>query len=156
MSRSQNINAIKRTLFLVTAGLLFVGCTSQTGNNPSEGGNGDSESNQPEQVLTVCVGGEPESLFIYSDEFSDASAAVLQAIHDGPSDSVNYSQEAVIFEKTPSLADGDAAFQREMSYRLNWVFPICQPAVKVRIANRYIRAGRATLSKWSRWSCNSP
>jgi len=61
----------------------------------------------PPRVLTVCMGQEPASLFLYGDTTS-AAQGVRQAIYDGPFDVYNYEIQPVILEKLPSLADGDA------------------------------------------------
>jgi peptide/nickel transport system substrate-binding protein len=61
----------------------------------------------PPRVLTVCLGQEPTSLFLYGDTTS-AAQSVRQAIYDGPFDVYNYEIQPVILEKLPSLADGDA------------------------------------------------
>jgi peptide/nickel transport system substrate-binding protein len=58
-------------------------------------------------VLSVCLGPEPSSLFLYGDTTS-AAQSIRQAIYDGPFDVYNYEIEPVILEKKPSLADGDA------------------------------------------------
>ena len=64
----------------------------------------------PPRVLTVCLGQEPSSLFLYGDTTS-AAQSVRQAIYDGPFDIYNYEPQPVILEKLPSLADGDAFLQ---------------------------------------------
>jgi len=66
-----------------------------------------TETPLPPRVLTVCVGQEPASLFLYGDTTSTAQS-IRQAIYDGPFDIFNYEIEPVILEKIPSLADGDA------------------------------------------------
>jgi peptide/nickel transport system substrate-binding protein len=53
---------------------------------------------------------EPETLFIYGGD-SLAQRHVLQAVYDGPIDSVGYQLQPVILEKLPSLADGDAVIE---------------------------------------------
>lgn len=60
------------------------------------------------KVLTVCLGQEPASLYIYSANRSQAMWSVLEGIYDGPVDYVNYQYQSSILEKVPSLADGDA------------------------------------------------
>jgi len=64
----------------------------------------------PERLLTVCLGKEPDSLFLYGDS-SLAARAVRQAIYDGPVDWIDYTPVPVILEKIPRLADGDVAFE---------------------------------------------
>jgi peptide/nickel transport system substrate-binding protein len=56
------------------------------------------------------MGAEPESLYYY-DATSYAAGLVLQALYDGPLDTVGYSYRPVILEKLPSLADGDVVIE---------------------------------------------
>ncbi len=61
----------------------------------------------PPRTLVVCTGQEPLTLYPYGS--SDRSMwSVLEAIYDGPFDTRQFSTQAVILEKMPSLADGDA------------------------------------------------
>jgi peptide/nickel transport system substrate-binding protein len=53
---------------------------------------------------------EPESLFLYGDA-SAAARAVRQAIYDGPVDWLGYQAQPVIFERLPSLENGDVFYQ---------------------------------------------
>jgi peptide/nickel transport system substrate-binding protein len=66
---------------------------------------------QPEKrVLTICLGEEPSSLYIYkANSFSMWS--VLEAIYDGPVDIVNYQSVPVILEQIPNFGDQSASFQ---------------------------------------------
>lgn len=59
------------------------------------------------RTLTICLGAEPDTLFLYQSSMLVARS-VLEAIYDGPIDSLGYSHQPVILEKLPSLADGDA------------------------------------------------
>ena len=60
----------------------------------------------PPKVLTVCLGFEPQSLYLYAR--SDRSMwSVLEAVYDGPFDTTAYQAKPVILKKLPSLADGD-------------------------------------------------
>jgi peptide/nickel transport system substrate-binding protein len=65
---------------------------------------------QAKRVLTVCMGQEPSSLFLYSDS-SQAARNIRQAIYDGPFDIVQYKLTPVILESIPSLAAGDLKFE---------------------------------------------
>ncbi len=62
------------------------------------------------RLLTICMGQEPASLFLYGDS-SQAARAIRQSIYDGPLDIRNYQPEAVILEKIPSLSNGDVIFE---------------------------------------------
>jgi peptide/nickel transport system substrate-binding protein len=65
-------------------------------------------SPHPPRLLTICMGREPGSLFLYGDP-SVAARSVREAIYDGPYDIRGFEVSPVILEKTPSLAGGDAA-----------------------------------------------
>lgn len=65
---------------------------------------------EPPRLLTVCLAQEPRSLFFY-DAVSNAERSVLAAIYDGPFELDGFTAGAVIVEKMPSLADGDALLQ---------------------------------------------
>ena len=65
---------------------------------------------QAKRVLTVCMGQEPSSLFLYSDS-SQSARNIRQAIYDGPFDIVQYVLRPVILETIPTLATGDVKFE---------------------------------------------
>jgi len=67
-------------------------------------------STTPPRSLTICMAEEPETLFIYGGD-SLSQRHVLQAIYDGPIDRIGYQFQPVIFDKLPSLADGDAVLE---------------------------------------------
>jgi peptide/nickel transport system substrate-binding protein len=69
----------------------------------------------PPRFLTICLGQEPESLFLYGDQ-SLAARSVREAIYDGPYDLLNFEMQPVILEKHPALADGDAALEAVTVY----------------------------------------
>ncbi len=59
------------------------------------------------RVLTICLGAEPDSLYLYEND-THAAQVIRETIYDGPIDTVGYSYQPVILQKLPSLADGDA------------------------------------------------
>ena len=61
----------------------------------------------PPKEFTICQAEEPNTLFIYGGP-SRVAYNVLEAIYDGPIDNRSFGYQGVIFEKLPSLADGDA------------------------------------------------
>ena len=63
----------------------------------------------PPKELNICLGYEPESLYPYAAA-SQAARNVMQAIYDGPIDTVNGQPVAVILEKLPNFNDGSARF----------------------------------------------
>ena len=64
---------------------------------------------QTEQTLTICMAGEPRSLFLYGDN-SLAARNIHQAIYDGPVEYHGYDAEAPILEKVPDLQNGAVSF----------------------------------------------
>jgi peptide/nickel transport system substrate-binding protein len=64
----------------------------------------------PPRRLTICLGAEPETLFIYGG-ISLAQSQILEAIYDGPIDTIGYQYHPVILEKLPDIADGDAVIE---------------------------------------------
>ncbi len=72
---------------------------------------------EPEEVepktLVVCMGQEPDTLYIYGGAMT-AAAHVQHAIYDGPIDSNTFGYQPVIFDKLPSLSDGDAIISTVM------------------------------------------
>jgi peptide/nickel transport system substrate-binding protein len=59
------------------------------------------------RTLTVCLGQEPNTLYPYAGP-NAAARSVLEAIQDGPVDSVGYDYQPVILSQLPSLENGDA------------------------------------------------
>lgn len=64
-----------------------------------------------ERTLVICIGQEPDTLYGYGGSMLAASQ-VLEALRDGPIDNRSFDYQAVILEKMPSLADGDAVIQQ--------------------------------------------
>jgi peptide/nickel transport system substrate-binding protein len=59
----------------------------------------------PERVLSICLEGEPTSLFLYGDQ-STSAKIIRQAIYDGPVDEVDFEFYSPLLEEIPSLANG--------------------------------------------------
>jgi len=64
------------------------------------------------KVLSVCLVGEPDTLYLYGGSQLAATRHVMEALYDGPIDHRGYTHQPVILEKLPSLADGDALIRR--------------------------------------------
>jgi len=60
------------------------------------------------KTLTVCLVGEPDTLYLYGGSRLASTWHVMEALYDGPIDHLNYAYQPVILEKLPSIADGDA------------------------------------------------
>jgi peptide/nickel transport system substrate-binding protein len=65
---------------------------------------------QAEPLLTICMGQEPASLFLYADS-SAAARNIRQAIYDGPFDVVNFDYSPVILETKPTQSAGDVLLE---------------------------------------------
>jgi len=64
------------------------------------------------KVLTVCLVGEPDTLYLYGGSRLTATRHVMEALYDGPIDHQDYAYQPVILQKIPSIADGDAVVRR--------------------------------------------
>ncbi len=64
----------------------------------------------PPKTLTICQAQEPETLFLYG-ELTRGARNILEAIYDGPIDTLSYQFQPVILEKIPRLSDGDVALR---------------------------------------------
>ena len=102
---------IRWILFLMLA-LALASCQS-AGDGlelfPTSGGpevTSDPEpSPAPPRILTICLGDEPDSLFLYGD-LSRSAAIIRQAIYDGPIDVIDQQASSVLLSEIPSLENG--------------------------------------------------
>ena len=60
------------------------------------------------KTLTVCLVGEPDTLYLYGNSRLAATQHVMEALYDGPIDHLNYTYQPVILQRLPSISDGDA------------------------------------------------
>ena len=101
----------------IIATIITAGCSANQAVNPTAVPPSTQPSATPipptstpiPKSLTVCLGQEPSSLFIYDGSYTQSKWSILEAIYDGPVDLINYEYKAVILEKIPDLADGDAS-----------------------------------------------
>jgi peptide/nickel transport system substrate-binding protein len=63
------------------------------------------------RTLVICQGQEPDTLYQYGGSMV-AQTHVIEGLRDGPIDNNSFGYQAVILEKLPSLADGDAVIQQ--------------------------------------------
>jgi len=64
----------------------------------------------PQKTLVVCLGEEPESLYIYGNS-SRAMWSVLESVYDGPIDTVNFEPSPVILKTLPTLGQNGVTLQ---------------------------------------------
>lgn len=112
---------VLRTRFLLLSVvflLVFTSCNigSQVGGwSPEAAGTPGALTEPPVSIatpglpnlLTICMGQEPGSLFLYGD-ISRAARNIRQAIYDGPYDLINFDLVPVILLEKPSLENGAA------------------------------------------------
>ncbi len=65
---------------------------------------------EPPKSLVICIGEEPQTLYAYGGN-SKGMWSILEAIYDGPIDTVNFMPEPVILEKIPDKVSGDALIE---------------------------------------------
>ena len=68
----------------LTISIIFSACSAQKSASPEPLESQVLEPNT-KKTLTICLGEEPDSLFLYSAD-SHAANLILQAIYDGPID----------------------------------------------------------------------
>lgn len=77
---------------------------------PLQAAETDAPSPAPQRLLTICMGQEPSSLFLYGDS-SLAARSIRQAIYDGPLDIRGFEAVPVILEPIPTQTAGDLSFE---------------------------------------------
>lgn len=61
----------------------------------------------PPKVITICMGNEPESLYLYGDE-SPAAVGIRHALYESPFTSLGFAYQPLALVQMPSLANDDA------------------------------------------------
>jgi peptide/nickel transport system substrate-binding protein len=64
----------------------------------------------PTGPLTICLGTEPDSLYLYGPS-SPAAGLIRELVYDGPIDTRGYDVQPVILEELPTLDNGGAVLQ---------------------------------------------
>ena len=98
-------NIVKISIILICLLISTSGC--QLNPTPAALSNTEIPTDSAERTLTICLGYEPESLYLYAAK-SQAEWSVLEAIYDGPIDIRNYQAHAVILDSVPTLNNGKA------------------------------------------------
>jgi peptide/nickel transport system substrate-binding protein len=110
----------KLSLFVLIV-LLLSSCSLRTAPTETQNQTGEPQNSPsaaptltispiPPRVLTICLGSEPQSLFLYGDS-STAARNVWEAIYDGPVDVSNFEKSGVILEQLPSVANGGVFYE---------------------------------------------
>jgi peptide/nickel transport system substrate-binding protein len=94
--------------------LFLAGCGGSspiaTATTAAATGAAPSETATPARSLTICMGEEPKSLYLYGGG-GLATRTVLEAVYDGPIDSLNYGYVPVILEKLPTIENQGAVLR---------------------------------------------
>jgi peptide/nickel transport system substrate-binding protein len=93
----------------------------------------------PPRSLTICMGEEPKSLYLYGGGGLE-TRTILETVYDGPIDALNYSYAPVILQSLPALDNGGATLkpvavnQGEKIFADNGAAALLVPGVKYRPA----------------------
>lgn len=99
----------KFPLILIAALLFFSGCQALNPVPATPSPIPPTPTPLPPKEISICLGYEPESLFIYNAA-SKAAKGVMAAIYDGPVELIDGKPVAVLLEGIPNLSDGSARF----------------------------------------------
>lgn len=99
----------KFVFILFISAFFFASCQVLSPAPPAETPVPATATAMPPTQLTVCLGYEPESLYIYN-AVSLAAQDVMRAIYDGPFERSGNQVIPVILEKMPGFEDGSARF----------------------------------------------
>jgi peptide/nickel transport system substrate-binding protein len=99
-----------------------------------------SETVQPPRSLTVCMGEEPKSLYLYGGG-GLAARTVLESVYDGPIDSLNYSYVPVILESLPTLDNQGAVLKTVTVKENDKIFDDYGVDVPLKAGTKYRPAG---------------
>lgn len=85
----------------------------------------------PTGPLTVCLGAEPDSLYLYGPA-SDAATLIREVVYDGPIDTRGYGVQPVILEELPTLENGGARLETVFVPEGQYVFDTDGNVVRLR------------------------
>lgn len=94
-------------ILLISMGLSACGNSAVTTEAPTVV---PTATSVPLKTLTVCVGNEPSSLYMYGNS-SQAMWSILEGVYDGPIDTINYQPSPVILTEIPSQENGGITIQ---------------------------------------------
>lgn len=110
------MKTIRTLILILLAALLLAACQSTT--TPTVAPTAFEPSPTPipptptptPRELTICIGQEPQTLYRYGSP-ARSMWTVLEAVYDGPIDTVGYRPQPVILSELPTLANGGARYQ---------------------------------------------
>ena len=95
---------------------------------------------QASRVLNICLGQEPNTLYI-NDHPNSAARSVLSAIYDGPVDSLDYTHQPVILQNIPSQAEGGVHLVPVSVKKGDWVINVIGEKIELIEGSRVYPAG---------------
>ncbi|HEY5574971.1 MAG TPA: ABC transporter substrate-binding protein, partial [Anaerolineales bacterium] len=106
-----------------------------------------------ERTLVICLGQEPDTLYKYGGSML-AAAQVEEAIWDGGSepgavDSRSFAYQPILFEKLPSLADGDAVINTVTVAEGDTVVDADQNPVSLEAGLMVVSAGETEAAEYT-------
>lgn len=85
----------------------------------------------PTGPLTVCIGQEPASLYLYGPA-SGAASLIREVVYDGPIDTRGYDVQPVILEELPTLENGGAKLETVFVHEGEYVLDVDGNVVRLR------------------------
>ncbi|GAP09108.1 ABC-type dipeptide transport system, periplasmic component [Bellilinea caldifistulae] len=110
----------------------------------------------PPRELTICIGQEPQSLYLYGGSSSRAMWNILEAIYDGPFDYRAYQPQPVILESLPSPENGGAVYETVSVERGQDVLDAAGEPAVLDTGVRVLPAGCHSADCAVRWDGVSP
>lgn len=110
---------------------------------------------EPPSSLMICVGEEPLTLYPYGSN-SRGMWSILEAVYDGPIDTVNFLSEPVILEKIPDYESGDALLESVTVQPGAKIVDASGSVVVLLQGVRYLPAGCYDQSCAVEWDGESP
>jgi peptide/nickel transport system substrate-binding protein len=125
--------------------------TAESGATPPDSLPSPTPLPPPPKTLVVCLGREPESLYLYSPlrlygEANREADAILQALYDGPYDLVGFEVRPVILDEAPSLENGLARVEpRDIAGGETYLNPETLLPETLRSGKLYLPSGCSAL-----------
>lgn len=110
----------------------------------------------PPRELTICIGQEPLSLYLYGGGASRSMWNILEAVYDGPIDYRGFQPQPVILESLPAVENGSAVYETVAVERGQEVLNTDGEPVVLDTGVRVLPAGCRSTDCAVRWDGVSP
>ncbi len=110
---------------------------------------------EPPSSLMICIGSEPLTLYPYGGN-SRGMWSILEAIYDGPIDTVDFEYQPVILEKIPDYESGDAKIETISVEAGSSIVDAAGNAAVLIPGTRYLPPGCRDESCAIQWDGESP